>query len=197
MYHCSTKIGTRPHVLLLTGAPGSGKTTVIHRVATQLTATRLLRGFFTEEIREGGQRRGFRLVNFEGAARVIAHVDFPRRHSIGKYGVDLAAVDDAASLLAPDPAAQLFLVDEIGKMECLSEHFVAAVRRLLAGRTPVVATVGLHGGGFIAEVKRLPACLLWEVTPDNRDDLPSRVVAWLAPRGTVSQRQTPRWPGRF
>jgi nucleoside-triphosphatase THEP1 len=53
------------YVLLLTGAPGVGKTTVIRRVAT-LLETRQLRGFYTEEIREGGERRGFRLLAFRG-----------------------------------------------------------------------------------------------------------------------------------
>jgi hypothetical protein len=54
------------------------------------------------------------------------------------------------------------------------------MRVLLAGRTPVVATVALHGAGFIAEVKRLPEALLWEVTRAIRDELPPRVRSWLA-----------------
>ncbi len=53
------------------------------------------------------------------------------------------------------------------------------MRVLVTGRTPVIATVGLHGGGFVAEVKRSKGCLLWEVTRVNRNELPSRVVAWL------------------
>jgi nucleoside-triphosphatase len=176
----------KPHVLLLTGAPGIGKTTVIRRVAGQLEA-KGLRGFYTEEIREGGERRGFRLASFEGKERVIAHVAFSKSHRVGKYGVDVAALDAAASLLAPDPAAKTYLVDEIGKMECLSERFVGAMRALLAGQAPVVATVGLRGRGFIAEVKRSKECLLWEVTHANRDELPARVVAWLAEAGSSGQ----------
>ncbi len=175
-----------PHVLLITGAPGIGKTTVIRCVAAQLEVKRL-RGFCTEEIRESGERRGFRLVSLEGKQCVIAHVDFSKNHRVGKYGVDVAALDDAASLLAPDPAAQVYLVDEIGKMECLSERFIAAMRVLLAGQTPVVATVGLRGGSFIAEVKRLKECLLWEVTDANRDELPSRILTWLVESGFTGQ----------
>jgi nucleoside-triphosphatase len=168
----------RPHVLLLTGRPGVGKTTVIRRVAEGSDETGL-RGFYTEEIREHGERKGFRLLGFNGEDRVIAHVDFPKAHRVSKYGVDLTAIDDAASLLAHDLAVRLYVVDEIGKMECLSVRFVTAMRKLLAGNTPVVASVGLHGGGFIAEVKRLRQCLLWEVTQDNRDKLPSCVLTWL------------------
>ena len=166
------------YALLLTGAPGVGKTTVIRRVAAQLEM-RQLRGFYTEEIREGGERRGFRLLGFQGQERVIAHTGFPKRHRVGKYGVDVAAMDEAAALLAPDPAAKAYLVDEIGKMECLSERFVSAMRVLLAGRTPVVATVGLRGTGFIAEAKSVPEGLLWQVTRADRDEMPARVASWL------------------
>jgi len=56
------------------------------------------------------------------------------------------------------------------------------MRVLISEHTPIVATVGAHGGGFIAEVKRRPECELWEVTHANRDDLPARILAWLAER---------------
>jgi nucleoside-triphosphatase len=172
----------RPHVLLITGVPGTGKTTVIRRVADTLSGKQI-RGFYTEEIRKGGERRGFRLVSFNAEERVIAHLDFAKRHRVGKYGVDVAAIDAAASLLSPDPSAQLYLVDEIGRMECLSERFATAMRELLAGQTPVVATVGLRGDGLIAEVKGMEQCLLWEVTRENRDGLPMRILEWLCREG--------------
>ncbi|MEE9588202.1 MAG: nucleoside-triphosphatase [Hyphomicrobiaceae bacterium] len=169
----------KPHVLLITGAPGIGKTTVIRRVAEGLKGQGL-RGFYTEEIREGGERMGFRLVSFDGTDRVIAHVHFPKTRRVGKYGVDIRALDDAAPLIRPDPEARVYLVDEIGKMECLSEQFVAAMRALLTGSTPIVACIGQRAGGFIAEVKQRPECELWEVTHANRDGLPARILSWLA-----------------
>ena len=46
-------------VLLLTGVPGSGKTTVLRRAAATLRERWRLGGFYTEEIREAGvARRG-------------------------------------------------------------------------------------------------------------------------------------------
>lgn len=175
--HADRTVGR--HVLLLTGTPGIGKTTVIRRFAAELGVTKL-RGFYTAEIREHGERKGFRLVSFGGAERVIAHVDFPKRHHVGKYGVDVITIDEASTSIVPDPTVQVYLVDEIGKMECLSQRFVGAMRALLVETTPVIATVGLRGGGFIAEVKRLEQCVLWEVTRANRDDLPSRIADWLS-----------------
>jgi nucleoside-triphosphatase len=161
--------------------PGIGKTTVIRRVANELGAEGL-RGFCTEEIRKGGERLSFRLVGFEGTMHIIAHVDLPKRQRVGKYGVDVQALDDAMPLLRPDPNRRVYLVDEIGKMECLSECFVAAMRTLMAGSTPIVATIGARGGGFIAEVKRRRECELWELTQANRDDMSARVLVWLAER---------------
>lgn len=88
-------------VLLLTGVPRIGKTTVIRRVADRLKEKRL-GGFYTEEIRGHGGRRGFRLVGFDGTERIIAHVDFPKVHRVGKYGVDVEAIDGAGDRLGLD-----------------------------------------------------------------------------------------------
>jgi nucleoside-triphosphatase len=174
---------TSPRHLLLTGVPGVGKTTVIRRVAEGLTGMRP-GGFYTEEIREAGTRRGFRLVDFEGREQVIAHVDLAGPRRVGRYGVDVAAIDAAAdALLALDPAPDVYLVDEIGKMECHSARFIAVMRRLLAGEATVIATVGKGGGGFMAEVRQRDDCLLWEITGANRDAMPQEVLRWLGERG--------------
>lgn len=166
-------------ILLLTGAPGVGKTTVLRKVAAGLSGWRL-GGFYTEEMRESGERRGFRMVCFDGREAVMARADFPSRYRVGKYGVDVATIDAMAqSALDPACPADLYLVDEIGKMECLSEKFVAAMRKALASGRPVVATVALHGEGFIEEVKNLPGAQLWQVTRGNRDHLPDDILAWL------------------
>ena len=168
-----------PH-LLLTGTPGVGKTTVLRKLAGHLDA-RTLGGFYTEEIRVHGERRGFRLVTFDGAERVIAHVDFPKAKQVGKYGVDVAALDEMVeAALAPRPELSLYLVDEIGRMECLSGRFVAAMRRLLDSGKRVVATIAQRGEGFIAEVKRRPDCELSTVTRENRDALPRQLLERLA-----------------
>lgn len=175
-------------VLLLTGSPGIGKTTVIRRVAEHLKERRL-GGFFTEEIRERGQRRGFRLVGFDGTEKVIAHVGFSKEHCVGKYGVDVRATDEADSLLAPDFKSELYLVDEIGKMECQSCRFVNAMRALLTGPKPVVATIALRGRGFIEEAKNAEGLTIWEVIHANRENLPTDVLLWL---NDVAQGQDAR-----
>jgi nucleoside-triphosphatase len=111
------KRGATETTLLLTGRPGVGKTTVIRKLAGLLPGWRL-GGFYTEEIRVRRTRVGFRILTFDCEERVMARVDFPGRNRVGRYGVDVAAIDAfAESALAYDDAIEAYLVDEIGKME--------------------------------------------------------------------------------
>ncbi len=168
--------------LLITGPPGIGKTTAIRAVASGLAGARL-GGFFTQEMRNRGVRRGFELVTFDGRRAVMAHVDHRGGPRVGKYGVDTDVLETTArTSLAVDRGIDVYLVDEIGKMECLSPGFVTAMRTLLDAGRPVVATIGERGGGFIAEVKRRPDVALWRLTHDNRDAVPARILTWLRDR---------------
>ncbi len=166
-------------ILLLTGVPGIGKTTLVRKVAARLQQRRL-GGFYTAEIRESGQRQGFRLVTFHGEHGVIAHVDFDHQISVGKYGVDVGVIDrfvDAALAIAD--GIDVYIIDEIGKMECLSPRFVSSMTILLDSDKTVVATVGKTGSGLIEQAKHWHGSLLWEITHANRNALVSQVLAWL------------------
>ena len=163
-----------PRALLLTGRPGIGKTTVLRRLADFL-AGRAVGGFYTGEIRIAGRREGFEVSTFSGQVAVLAHVKTHSPHRVGRYGVDVAAFERTV-LPELERRAEVLLIDEIGKMECFSARFVQAVRGLLNGNAPLVATVALSGTGFIAEVKRRPDVRLWQVTTANRDELPMRLT---------------------
>jgi nucleoside-triphosphatase len=137
-------------------------------------------GFYTQEVREGGKRVGFQIVTLEGKKAWLSHVDFPGPHRVGKYGVSLQNLEEVGlQALEATPGVELIVVDEIGKMECLSPRFVAAVERLWAGTVPLLITVGEKGGGYIRRIKEKAEKLLITVTPGNRDALPARILALL------------------
>ncbi len=182
MSHIDVSSALDRRLLLLTGLPGIGKTTVIRKVVNDFDTAHIA-GFITEEIRSRNLRQGFRLVPFHGRSSILAHIHFPSPHRVGKYGVDIAALEDVAEeILAPDPLICLFIIDEIGKMECMSPAFIEAIEALLDSDKVVLATVALKGGSFIREVKERVDAELWTITRQNRDQLPRQIADWLKER---------------
>lgn len=59
--------------IFLSGAPSSGKTTVIKKVIAGLTIP--ANGFYTEEERIGGKRVGFLIKTLDGRKGYLAHED--------------------------------------------------------------------------------------------------------------------------
>lgn len=167
--------------ILLTGLPGCGKTTAIMKIIASLECEKVA-GFYTQEIRENNHRKGFRWKRLDGAAGILAHIDIKGRFKIGKYGVDVADFEKAVVpfLDAERTDAELFVIDEIGKMECFSEKFVAAARRLFASDKSVLATVARKGAGFISEVKNYPGTQLFKLTRENRDKTIDEILQLLS-----------------
>lgn len=167
--------------LFLTGPPGIGKTTLMRKLASAL-AGRGIRGFLTEEIRAAKRgRQGFRIQSLSGESAVLAHVSIRSACRVGRYGVDVAALDRIVEKsLKIDENVEVYLVDEIGKMECFSARFVQAVNALLDAGHPLVATIALSGTGPIARLKARPDAEIWTVSRENRDGLPERILDWLS-----------------
>jgi nucleoside-triphosphatase len=164
--------------ILLTGPPQCGKTTVVQKVVALWPGRAA--GFYTREVRQAGIRLGFEIVTLEGDVALLSHVDFPGPYRVGKYGVNLENFHRVAlPALEVGPGVDLIVVDEVGKMECLSARFVAALEGLWRQPVPLLVTVAEKGGGYITAIKAKPGKTLITVTPANRDELPAQILALL------------------
>ena len=162
--------------ILVTGLPGSGKTTLLRKVADELKPLHPA-GFFTSEIREADIRKGFELASLDGKKGLLAHVDIKSPQRLGKYKVDVKGFEaflEAIPLLGPP--VRLIIIDEIGKMECLSELFRHLVRQVLDSDNVVLASIALKGGGFTESIKKRDDVQLFELVESRREALVEGIV---------------------
>lgn len=156
--------------ILLTGPPGCGKSTLVEKIIRRIDKP--LRGFFTRELREGDKRTGFSIITLDGKEGLLAHQDVKGRYRVGKYGVNLENIEEiAVPSMIPGDKNEIVVIDEIGKMECLSPRFRDALLEVLGSRNRVIGTIALKGDKFIREIKQRKDVLLIEVTEKNRNKL--------------------------
>lgn len=99
---------------------------------------------------------------------------------MGRYGVDVAGFEGFLDLLdLLESRSALIVMDEIGKMECLSPKFVELVTALLDSQKLVVATIAQKGSGFIQAVKERQDVMIFEVRLANRDRLLTELTAHI------------------
>jgi nucleoside-triphosphatase len=157
--------------ILITGQPGSGKTTVIRKLSEifkEFNAT----GFYTAEILEAGVRTGFSVASLFGDSRVFAHVNLNSKHAVGKYHIDIKGFDALLdTVFAPEKKTNIHFIDEIGKMECQSKKFSKLIIDLLNGKKPLIASISDKGIGLITDIKKRNDVKLVEVRHDNADAL--------------------------
>jgi len=160
--------------IFLTGAPSSGKTTVIKKVISLLKVP--ANGFYTEEEKSGGRRVGFLMMTLDGRKGYLAHQDIDSEFHIRRYGVSIENIENIAAPSIKPADNNIIILDEIGKMECFSEAFKRTAAEALDSPNIVLGTITCGGGGFIHEVKDRDDIQVMEVTPENRDGLPDEIL---------------------
>lgn len=171
---------------LLTGPPGSGKSTALERAADQLADRGYtVRGLVSPEIRSIGHRVGFEIVDLaSGASATLAHMDRDEGPSVGKYRVDVDAVDRISEQAIGEKArkaADVILIDEIAPMEVYSDVFVDETRACLDAELPVIGTVHQRStSGALGEIKDRGDVEILEVSEATRDELPGELVERVA-----------------
>ncbi|KAK9135658.1 hypothetical protein Syun_014988 [Stephania yunnanensis] len=187
---------------LVTGPPGIGKTTLVMRVLDTLSTSNpnlKIHGFYSRksisnavnrEVREGNERVGFEVVTVDGkkgslASSTVSSPESLRWPSVGKYRVDVASFE---SLVMPELQVKddtdLFVIDEVGKMELFSSSFFPAVLNVLNSNIPLLATVPIPKFGRdipgVARLKNHPGAALFTLNKTNRDSVKEQIYSQIS-----------------
>ena len=166
----------KKRLLLLTGSPGVGKTTVLLRVVECLKAKGYsIGGMVSREVRSREARVGFEVLDLSSDRRGwLAHVNQPSGPQVGKYRVNLEDLNSigAEAIMEAVDKCDVIAIDEIGPMELFSEKFKEAVRKAVESRKLVVGVVHWKARDrLIEEVKAREDTEIITVTHENRDKL--------------------------
>ena len=134
------------NILLLTGDPQVGKTTIIKKALQEIRSKQIKTGgFYTNEIREKNIRIGFEVKTILlNKKDILAHVNFNSNYKVGKYGVNKNTFEKVILNefnLCLKEKIDLIIIDEIGKMEMISNFFCEKVIEILNGSIPVLGVI--------------------------------------------------------
>ena len=159
-------------------------------------------GFLTCEICEHGIRVGFTIEairSWDEEERdnsgiqyhaVMAHVNNPSPYKVGRYGVNISAIEKVGvtALREGMRRAKIIIIDEIGRMEMYSTLFQKEIQNVLDCPLPVLGVIQMKQNPFLDSIRRRNDVTVIQVTPDNRDVLPSQLfdIFGLETRKTIS-----------
>ena len=166
----------------ITGMPSVGKTQTIIKIITFLQDSGYtVGGMITEPIIEKKKRIGFHVVDWQTKQKeVFAHIDFDSKEKVGKYGVNIEALDKvgipAIMNAINDPTINIIVIDEIGKMEMMSERFCEVVIEAMDSDKPIMVTLHKKSRSpLLQDVRRRDDIRILEVTHVNRNLLPYKI----------------------
>lgn len=168
--------------LLICGLPRCGKTTLVKKISCDRSFLNRFSGFITEEIREKGERVGFKIISFpEKEEGFLARKGFPSQFRLGSYGVNLEHFEKigVASIERGLVAGRIILIDEIGKMELFSERFKNVLLRALNSPQKVLATIMERKNTFADKIKEMENTRLIFLTRENFQYVFHEVQNWL------------------
>ncbi len=162
-----------PRNFFITGMPKSGKTTVLWELVDELKKNGLkVGGIISPSEKRHGTRTGFHIIDLQsGKEGLLAdvHGDGPK---VSKYHVDIKSFEGVAiPAMKKCSECDVFVIDEIGRMELKSRKFVRMLDKVFDSDTPLIASLGSSYSkkyGALGEVLR--------VTPQNREAIYRRLL---------------------
>ena len=172
----------KKHLLLITGVPGSGKTTVLLKTIEGLRAKGYsVGGMLSREVRSRGIRVGFEILDMNrGRVGSLASVYSKQGPQIGKYRINTDDLDRIGVGAIVDAAknCDVVVVDEIGPMELFSEQFREVLEKIVEEKKLTICTIHWKTSDHVVEsVRRREDAQMYRVTHENREHLHEEIVS--------------------
>ena len=173
---------------LITGRPGIGKTTLVKRIVEKLPLR--AGGFYTEELREGGSRIGFKVRTLDGKEAVLAKLGLPSRYNVGRYGVDLQSFEaiGVEALRRAIQDCQVIVVDEIGNMELCSKAFMEVLEAALQSEKLILGTILERPHPWADRLKARSGVVVLHLTEKNRQAIEAELLKRFGTEQRGSER---------
>ncbi|HXX87690.1 MAG TPA: NTPase [Candidatus Acidoferrum sp.] len=168
-------------LLLLTGSPGVGKSTVLLHIIQALKARGYhVGGMISNEARSSVMRVGFEILDLSsGQHGWLARVNEPVGPQVGRYRVNMHDLDGIGvqAILRAVESSDVIAIDEVGPMELFSERFRDAVKKAIQSGKLVVGVIHWRAKNkLMDELKANPDAEAYVVTRENGEKLEETIV---------------------
>lgn len=167
---------------LITGPPRCGKTTFILKISQDNALSERIGGFITEEVRERGERVGFKIISLPDKKEgFLAKKGFSSPYRVGKYGVNLKDLEDIGCAAIEDAlhSRKTILLDEIGKMELFSDKFKNILLKALDSPLKLLASIMERRNDFADKIKKRRDVKLALLSRNNFEALFTEIENWI------------------
>jgi nucleoside-triphosphatase len=158
-------------IIVLTGAPGVGKTTALIRVARALKERGVkVGGIVSRELRTNNMRIGFEFIDLSTNDRNVLASITGNGPKVGRYFVNVAGCHFAAEqLMNAVRNSDVIICDEIGPMELKSRELIDSARNLLDIDKKVIVVVHQKLQHLLIDEFRNKSSLLINLDLENRE----------------------------
>ncbi|MFQ5940187.1 MAG: NTPase [Nitrososphaerales archaeon] len=161
-------------IFILTGYPGTGKTTAVIRLAEMLKQRGVsVGGIVSRDIRKDYVRIGFEFVDISSNETALLASVEGTGPKVGKYKVDLEGCRFAVNVLRRAIAdAEVIACDELGPLEFKSKEFIDLVKHMLALDKHIIVVVHKKLNHPVIEQIREKASFMINLDIQNRNKVP-------------------------
>jgi nucleoside-triphosphatase len=158
-------------IIVLTGAPGVGKTTALIRIARALKERGVkVGGIVSRELRTNNMRIGFEFIDLTTNDRNVLASITENGPKVGRYFVNVAGCRFAAErLMNAVRNSDVIICDEIGPMELKSRELIDSARNLLDVDKKVIVVVHQKLQHLLIDEFRNKSSLLINLDLKNRE----------------------------